>query len=76
MTDCRSAGGHFNPHGKQHGGPNDDERHAGDLGNIEVASHGSTASVSMYDCQIPLKGENTIIGRSIVVRLAGYMIIA
>ncbi|MDQ3520395.1 MAG: superoxide dismutase family protein, partial [Gemmatimonadota bacterium] len=29
-----TAGGHFNPTGTQHGGPDDPNAHAGDLGNI------------------------------------------
>ncbi len=65
---CVSAGSHFNPNGKQHGGPNDENRHAGDLGNIEAGADG-VANVNITDCQIPLTGPNSIIGRSVVVRL-------
>ena len=63
---CVSAGGHFNPFGKQHGGPTDDNRHAGDLGNIEAGDNG-VAVVNITDAQIPLTGPNCIIGRSVVV---------
>ena len=31
---CLSAGGHYNPTGKPHGGLHDTESHAGDLGNV------------------------------------------
>mmetsp|Transcript_6296 Transcript_6296/g.10996 ORF Transcript_6296/g.10996 Transcript_6296/m.10996 type:complete len:158 (+) Transcript_6296:73-546(+) len=63
---CASTGGHFNPAGKQHGGPTDENRHAGDLGNI-VADASGTAMVDITDVQIPLAGPNSIIGRAVVV---------
>ena len=62
-----SAGPHFNPFGKNHGGPTDQDRHAGDLGNI-VADDKGVAKVDITDDQIPLGGPNSIIGRSVVVR--------
>ena len=63
---CVSAGSHFNPFGKQHGGPADENRHAGDLGNIVAESNGE-AKVDITDKHIPLSGPNSIIGRSVVV---------
>ena len=69
---CVSAGGHFNPAGKQHGGPEDENRHAGDLGNIEAGADGK-AIVNITDKQIPLTGANSIIGRSVVVRICSFM---
>lgn len=63
---CMSTGPHFNPAGKQHGAPGDENRHAGDLGNITVGEDGK-ASFTITDCQIPLCGPNSIIGRAVVV---------
>ncbi|XP_030373089.1 superoxide dismutase [Cu-Zn] [Scaptodrosophila lebanonensis] len=63
---CMSAGPHFNPHNKEHGSPCDENRHLGDLGNIEAAGNSAT-KVNITDCQITLFGANSIIGRTIVV---------
>ncbi|KAF7145338.1 hypothetical protein RHSIM_Rhsim04G0215500 [Rhododendron simsii] len=63
---CMSTGPHFNPGGKEHGAPEDENRHAGDLGNVTVGEDG-TANVTIVDKQIPLTGPHSIIGRAVVV---------
>merc|ERR1719309_1088923 len=64
---CTSAGPHFNPDGCEHGAPTDakGERHAGDLGNVEAA--GGVAKVNISDSMISLLGENSILGRTMVI---------
>ncbi|KAJ6384398.1 hypothetical protein OIU78_027666 [Salix suchowensis] len=63
---CMSTGPHFNPVGKEHGAPTDENRHAGDLGNVTVGDDG-TATFTIIDNQIPLTGPHSIVGRAVVV---------
>lgn len=62
-----SGGGIFNPFGRNHGAPDDEERMVGDLGNIEADDDG-VANVAIEDRQVKLIGPHSIIGRSIIVK--------
>ena len=66
MADGTCAGAHFNPTGAPHAGPDDQERHIGDLGNIEVREDG-TAAYKRVDKLVSLNGPNSIIGRSVIL---------
>ncbi|AQL06655.1 Superoxide dismutase [Zea mays] len=63
---CMSTGPHYNPASKEHGAPEDENRHAGDLGNVTAGADG-VANINVTDSQIPLTGPNSIIGRAVVV---------
>ncbi|KAG8319701.1 Superoxide dismutase [Cu-Zn] [Homalodisca vitripennis] len=63
---CLSTAGHFNPEKKNHGGPDDKERHVGDLGNIS-ADRSGVAEFTFTDSVISLVGEHSIIGRGLVM---------
>ena len=63
---CKTAGSHFNPFNKTHGGPRDEERHVGDLGNLKTDEKGN-GYMAITDRLITLFGENSIVGRSVVV---------
>jgi len=63
---CNSAGPHYNPFKKTHGAPEDEERHVGDLGNIEPGE-GGVAKGEMLDRLIKLEGEHSVVGRSVMV---------
>eukprot|EP00419_Tripos_fusus_P009746 CAMPEP_0172661838 /NCGR_PEP_ID=MMETSP1074-20121228/4975_1 /TAXON_ID=2916 /ORGANISM="Ceratium fusus, Strain PA161109" /LENGTH=175 /DNA_ID=CAMNT_0013477671 /DNA_START=47 /DNA_END=574 /DNA_ORIENTATION=- len=63
---CNSAGPHYNPFKKTHGAPEDEERHVGDLGNIEPDETG-VAKGTISDRLIKLAGETSVVGRSVMV---------
>ena len=62
---CKTAGPHYNPHNKTHGGPLDEVRHVGDLGNLDAKEDG-VAHYEWEDHLIHLHGEFSVIGRSCV----------
>ncbi|OGR84995.1 MAG: hypothetical protein A2901_06000 [Elusimicrobia bacterium RIFCSPLOWO2_01_FULL_54_10] len=65
---AEAAGAHFNPAGKRHGGPNSDEHHSGDMGNIRTNKQG-IAEFSFITTEFSLTGGATsqIINRSMVL---------
>lgn len=65
-ADATSAGSHFNPMKKPHGAPDAAERHAGDLGNVEADANGK-AHLELKDDMLKLSGENSILGRAVIV---------
>ena len=65
-ADGKSAGAHFNPEHKMHGGPETEQRHVGDLGNIKADDQGN-ATIDIHDKVIQLHGPHSIIGRSLIV---------
>ena len=62
-----SCAGIFNPFGKNHGAPEDEERMVGDLGNIEVSDSGD-CKVMVEDRVVKLIGPHSVIGRSVVLK--------
>lgn len=65
--DFTSAGGHFNPADQIHGGPSDADRHAGDLGNIQIGEDGS-GSLSLSTTLLTVSpGPNSVVGRGVIL---------
>jgi Cu-Zn family superoxide dismutase len=64
--DATSAGGHFNPGTMPHAGPHDAQRHAGDLGNIEIQGNGKGKLEITTDLLTVKAGPNSVVGRSVI----------
>ena len=68
--DAKSAGGHFNPAGMDHGAAMDGARHIGDLGNVLADEQGiSDRSLELPNEYISIKDgdKHNVIGRAVVV---------
>jgi Cu-Zn family superoxide dismutase len=66
--DAKSAGEHFNPGGKKHGGLRSAERHGGDLGNIRADNSGNAKiDVTTKDVTLARGKSDSILGRALVV---------
>ncbi len=64
--DGTSAGGHYNPHADAHGGPQAEQRHVGDMGNL-IAGEDGMGTLEYTDSTVSFEGENSILGRGVIV---------
>lgn len=64
--DFSSAGGHFNPTQKPHGGIDSTEKHGGDMGNI-IADAKGKAKLSLELSGLTMGGTDGILGKAVIV---------
>lgn len=63
---CKTAGPHYNPFNKTHGGPMSEVRHVGDLGNVQADAQGN-GLYEHVDHEIKLFGPYSVVGRACVL---------
>lgn len=65
--DGSAAGSHYNPEGHNHGLPDQEQRHAGDLGNLKADESGKADYTIKVD-NISLTGpKNPVVGHAVIV---------
>jgi len=66
---CMSAGGHYNPYGKNHGNYmiHGNERHAGDLINNMISDDKGNVQLFFKDNLVSLYEPHSVIGRSVII---------
>lgn len=64
---CNSTLAHYNPHNVTHGGPTDEIRHVGDLGNIYSPGPDQAAILDITADLIQLHGRTSVIGRGMLI---------
>jgi Cu-Zn family superoxide dismutase len=65
--DASSAGDHFNPENKKHGGPDAAEHHAGDFGNLTAGKDGkATKTLTMKGVTLD-QGPTSLVGKALII---------
>lgn len=66
--DATSAGAHFNPNNQQHGNPQSQPHHAGDMANVKSDAQG-VAEVSIDNADVSLQSgqPNDVLGKALVM---------
>ncbi|OGQ33760.1 MAG: hypothetical protein A3F16_00350 [Deltaproteobacteria bacterium RIFCSPHIGHO2_12_FULL_43_9] len=66
-SDFSSAGAHYNPQNRQHAGPENDEHHAGDMGNLVSNDKGVADYEYTFSDLTIAGGMNPVLGRAVII---------